>query len=156
MRFATWNVNGIRPRKDQILALLAQENLDLIALQETKIADDIFPVQDFADAGYAHQMIVGQKAHHGVAILSRVPFADQGRWVFAGIDDKRHGFVQMENGLRLHCLYVPSGRDKPDPALNPKFDHKMRFLAELEGYVAQEKDRPQPMDGRYECCLPGK
>lgn len=140
MRIATWNVNGIRPRKEQLLALLKDEDLDLIALQETKIADDIFPRQDFIDAGYAHQNIVGQKAHHGVAILSRLPFADQGRRVFAEIDDKRHAWVQLESGLRVHCLYVPSGGDKPDPEINPKFDHKMKFLSELKDEVAKEKD----------------
>ena len=139
MRLATWNVNGIRPRKEQILALLQDEDLDLIALQETKIADDIFPRQDFIEAGYAHQLIVGQKAHHGVAIVSRQPFADQGRRVFAGIDDKRHAWVQLENGLRLHCLYVPSGGDKPDPEINLKFAHKMAFLAELKEAVTAEK-----------------
>ena len=132
MKIATWNVNGIRPRKEQILNLLRDEDLDLICLQETKIADEIFPRQDFIDAGYAHQHIVGQKAHHGVAILSRLPFAATDRQVFADLDDKRHATVTMDNGLHVHCFYVPSGGDKPDVTINPKFDHKMRFLAEMQ------------------------
>ncbi len=131
MRVATWNVNGIRPRKTQVLDLLREEDLDVLCLQETKIADDIFPRQDFIDAGYAHLNIVGQKAHHGVAIVSRVPFLAADRRIFAGLDDKRHAQVTLESGLDIHCFYVPSGGDKPDRATNAKFDHKMRFLAEM-------------------------
>ena len=141
MKIATWNVNGIRPRKEQILALLKEEDLDLICLQETKIADEIFPQQDFIDAGYAHQHIVGQKAHHGVAILSRLAFTDQSRQVFAAIDDKRHAAVRLDNGLSIHCFYVPSGGDKPDPSINPKFDHKLRFLSEMKDLAAQTRDQ---------------
>ena len=132
MRIATWNVNGIRPRKAQVLDLLKDEGLDILCLQETKIANDIFPVQDFVDAGYAHQHIVGQKAHHGVAILSRIPFTATDRRVFAGIDDKRHAQVRLESGLDVHCFYVPSGGDKPDVSVNEKFAHKMAFLDDMK------------------------
>ena len=138
MKIATWNVNGIRSRKAQVLALLKDEDIDLICLQETKVADELFPAQDFADAGYSHQHIVGQKAYHGVAILSRRPFAQTSRQVFAGIDDKRHAAVQLENALNIHCFYVPSGGDKPDVATNPRFDHKMRFLQEMKAKAAAE------------------
>lgn len=141
MKIATWNVNGIRPRKAQVLDLLNDEDLDVLCLQETKIADEIFPRQDFIDAGYWHQHIVGQKAHHGVAILSRVPFAETNRQVFANLDDKRHAEVRLENGLSVNCVYVPSGGDKPDTTINPKFDHKMRFLSEMQDLAAKTKDQ---------------
>ena len=139
MRLASWNVNGIRPRKGQILNLLNTEQIDVLCLQETKIADEIFPHQDFTDAGYAHQHIVGQKAHHGVAIVSRVPFSSTSRQIFAGLDDKRHAAVTLESGLQVHCFYVPSGGDKPDVSANPKFDHKMRFLAQMQDFAAQSQ-----------------
>ena len=32
----------------------------------------------------------------------------------------------------LHNFYVPAGGDIPDPALNPKFEHKLRFLDEMK------------------------
>jgi len=31
----------------------------------------------------------------------------------------------------LHNFYVPAGGDIPDAALNPKFDHKLKFLDEM-------------------------
>lgn len=132
MKIASWNVNGIRPRKEQILALLQSHNIDVLCLQETKIADEIFPHQEFIDAGYSHLHIIGQKAHHGVAIISRMPFVAKDRCVFAGIDDKRHAQVLLESGLAVHCFYVPSGGDVPDKAANPKFAHKIRFLNEMK------------------------
>ena len=141
MKIATWNVNGVRPRKDQILDLLHKEDLDLICLQETKVADALFPGQDFVDAGYGHQHLVGQKAYHGVAILSRIPFVKTDRQIFADLDDKRHAEVRLENGLSINCFYVPSGGDQPDRATNPKFDHKMRFLADLQELAARTRDQ---------------
>jgi exodeoxyribonuclease-3 len=32
----------------------------------------------------------------------------------------------------LHNFYVPAGGDIPDPALNPKFEHKLQFLDEMK------------------------
>jgi exodeoxyribonuclease-3 len=36
------------------------------------------------------------------------------------------------NPLTLHNVYVPAGGDLPDPALNPKFRHKLDFLEAME------------------------
>ena len=71
MRIATWNINSIRARIDRLTAWLARSDVDVLAIQETKIADDKFPIERFTDLGY-------QVAHHGtnqwngVAVLSRV------------------------------------------------------------------------------------
>jgi exodeoxyribonuclease-3 len=48
--------------------------------------------------------------------------------------------VTFENGLELHDFYVPAGGDIPDPAVNPKFDHKLDFLRRLEKHFAKRKD----------------
>ena len=37
----------------------------------------------------------------------------------------------------VHNLYIPAGGDLPDPALNPKFAHKLDFLAELRAWFAE-------------------
>ncbi len=45
--------------------------------------------------------------------------------------------ARLESGVVIHNLYVPAGGDLPDPALNPKFRHKLDFLAELRGWFAE-------------------
>jgi exodeoxyribonuclease III len=38
----------------------------------------------------------------------------------------------MTKPLVLHNFYVPAGGDIPDPAINEKFEHKLRFLDEMK------------------------
>jgi exodeoxyribonuclease III len=37
----------------------------------------------------------------------------------------------LKDPITLHNFYVPAGGDIPDPALNPKFAHKLAFLDEM-------------------------
>jgi exodeoxyribonuclease-3 len=73
MRIATWNVNSIKQRMDNILAWLDERAPDVVCLQETKCPDEGFPRLEFEARGYNVAMH-GQKAFNGVAILSN------GRW----------------------------------------------------------------------------
>src|SRR5918994_2264971 len=75
MRLATWNVNSIRSRADRVAAFLQRQDVDVLALQETKCRDDQFPELMFHALGYevAH---VGFSQWNGVAILSRVGIED--------------------------------------------------------------------------------
>ena len=54
---------------------LAEKAPDVLCLQETKCPDANFPHGALRDAGYRHIAISGQKGYHGVAIVSRIPFA---------------------------------------------------------------------------------
>lgn len=73
----------------------------------------------------------GQKGYNGVAILSRVPIEDAGHIDFCARGDARHVAARTESGTAIHNSYVPAGGDLPDPAVNPKFAHKLEFVAEL-------------------------
>ena len=75
MKLATWNINSVRLRQGLVLRLLKEQKPDVLCLQETKVMNPLFPAEPFASAGYIHQAIHGQKGYHGVAILSRLPFA---------------------------------------------------------------------------------
>ncbi|MEY3544885.1 MAG: exodeoxyribonuclease, partial [Cyanobacteriota bacterium] len=75
MRIASWNVNSVRTRLDQVLAWLEQQQPDVLCLQETKVADELFPHKAFEQLGY-HCAISGQKAYNGVALVSRLPMDD--------------------------------------------------------------------------------
>src|SRR5699024_12181522 len=72
MKLVSFNVNGIRARLHQIEALIKDHAPDVIGLQEIKVHDDLFPVEAIEEMGY-HAYYHGQKAHYGVAFLTKHP-----------------------------------------------------------------------------------
>ncbi len=131
MRLTTWNINSVRLRLPQVEKFLAETAPDILCLQEIKCRDDQFPRKALEAAGYPHQVVVGQKGYHGVAIISKHPFASTEPWSFCGKDDARHIAVTLEDGVQIHNFYVPAGGDEPDPEINDKFAHKLDFVAEM-------------------------
>ena len=138
---ATWNINSVRLRIDLVTRYLEEHKPDVLCLQETKCPDANFPRGDFVKAGYPHIAINGQKGYHGVAIVSRHPFASDSRREFCEKGDSRHIHVEMAgkaDGLNVHNFYVPAGGDEPDPAVNDKFAHKLQFVDEMTHWFASE------------------
>jgi exodeoxyribonuclease-3 len=141
VKIATWNINSVRLHASLVRRFLKAHAPDVLCLQETKVPDPLFPAKPFTKLGYVHQAIKGQKGYHGVAILSRIPFKKTETLTFCGKDDSRHMSVVLENGLEVHNFYVPAGGDIPDPKKNPKFAHKLGFLAEMEKQFAGARDK---------------
>jgi len=137
----TWNINSVRLRINLVAKFLKAAQSDVICLQETKCPDDRFPIKRFARLGYTHAALNGQKGYHGVAIISRVPFHTIDKQSFCGKEDCRHISVAfgeaagLKEELTLHNFYVPAGGDEPDPAVNPKFEHKLPFLDEMYAHA---------------------
>ena len=52
LKITTWNVNSLRVRLPQLLEWLAANQPDVVALQEIKLTDDVFPHAELAAAGY--------------------------------------------------------------------------------------------------------
>jgi exodeoxyribonuclease III len=133
----TWNINSIRLRLNLVAKFIKIEQPDIICFQETKCPDDKFPLKRFARLGYAHAALNGQKGYHGVAVLSRLPLDSIDIRGYCGKTDSRHVAVRLGAGAGLsvpvtvHNFYVPAGGDEPDPAINPKFAHKLEFLDEM-------------------------
>ena len=132
MRVATWNVNSAKQRFERLLAWLDQRQPDVVCLQETKLTDDAFDQllgEELAGRGYAFARR-GEAQWNGVAILSRV-----------GLDDAVTGFAGEPElsrpearyvsatcgGIRVHCVYVPNGRE-PD---SEHYRYKLAWLAAL-------------------------
>jgi exodeoxyribonuclease-3 len=147
LKITTWNINSVRLRIDLVAKFIKAVRPDVLCLQETKCPDDSFPRKRFKRLGYEHIAINGQKGYHGVAVLSRLPFDATSAKSYCGKGDSRHvGAVLGERaGLRdpltLHNYYVPAGGDEPDPAVNPKFAHKLSFLDEMRDCPNM---RPEP------------
>ncbi len=140
---ATWNINSVRLRIDLVARFLREQAPDVLCLQETKCRDSEFPSAEFRKLGYEHLAISGQKGYHGVAIVSRLPFALTDKRDFCAMGDARHVCVQFHpvahRPVNLHNFYVPAGGDEPDPTINPKFKHKLAFLDELAGWITVDK-----------------
>lgn len=147
LTITTWNINSVRLRIDLVAKFIKSARPDVICLQETKCPDDAFPLKRFKRLGYDHAAINGQKGYHGVAVLSRVPFERFEVQSFCGKTDCRHISVVLGEraGLRdpitLHNFYVPAGGDEPDPAVNPKFEHKLSFLDEMRAHACLRPTR---------------
>src|SRR5215469_11276194 len=136
LRLVTWNINSVRIRVDNVCRLLREAEPDILCLQETKTPDELFPREPFAALGYAHMHVHGMKGYNGVAILAKAPFPSVATRAWCERSDCRHAIVELPGGIELHNIYVPAGGDEPDPAVNPKFAHKLRFLDELTAWFA--------------------
>jgi exodeoxyribonuclease-3 len=140
LKITTWNINSVRLRIDLVAKFLKSARPDVLCLQETKCPDDAFPLKRFQRLGYEHAALNGQKGYHGVAVLSRLPFERVDAQSFCGKTDCRHvsvtlgGRARLRDPITLHNFYVPAGGDEPDPAINPKFQHKLDFLDEMRAH----------------------
>lgn len=149
---ATWNINSVRRRIDLVGAFLDSHAPDILCLQEIKCRQDLFPYEPFRRRGYDHILVNGQKGYHGVAIVSRRPFAGSTTRGFCGKNDARHAAVAISDGslgdIRIHNFYVPAGGDEPDPEINAKFAHKLAFLDEMKSWLTgDETARPAILVG---------
>lgn len=70
MKFVSFNINGLRARPHQLAAIVEKHQPDVIGLQETKVHDDMFPLEEVAKLGY-NVFYHGQKGHYGVALLTK-------------------------------------------------------------------------------------
>lgn len=130
-RIVSWNINSVRIRIPLLQKLVEQYHPDVICLQETKVTDDDFPLADLQALGFLHIIFSGQKSYNGVAILAKHKFGNVDRLTIAGSDDKRHISIELESGVALHNFYIPAGGDIPDPAQNPAYDFKLRFVEDM-------------------------
>jgi exodeoxyribonuclease III len=133
VRIATWNVNSLRVRLPQLLEWLATADVDVVALQETKLTDDAFPVAELRAAGY-HSVWSGQKTYNGVALLSRVEASAVVRDMPGFDDPQRRVLGANIGGVRVLDLYVPNGQSVG----SDKFLYKLGWLRSLRDWLRQE------------------
>jgi exodeoxyribonuclease-3 len=127
LKVATYNANSIRARMELVLDWLDKESPDILCVQETKVQDKDFPAEPIEEAGY-HVVFKGQKAHAGVAIISR----EEPQEVAYGIDDGEEPdearlIRAVVGGVSVVNTYVPQGRD----AESEHFQYKLRWFERL-------------------------
>jgi exodeoxyribonuclease-3 len=133
MLLASWNVNSLKVRLPHLLEWLAATGPDVVGLQETKLVDDAFPVDEVQAAGY-HAVFSGQKTYNGVAILSREPASDVVRGIPGFPDEQKRVLAATIGNLRFVDLYVPNGKAVGDE----KYLYKLDWLHALHGWLKEE------------------
>jgi exodeoxyribonuclease III len=136
MRIATWNINGVDARRDQLVSWLKSTNPDIVALQELKATDKDFPVGLVESLGYRVE-VHGQKGLNGVALLSKRPLQEVRRGLPGDESDRQARYIEAvvptDDGiLRIGNLYAPNG----NPVGSDKFAYKLAWLKRLEDHAA--------------------
>lgn len=147
MKLVSFNINGIRARLHQIEALIDAHQPDLIGLQEIKVQDPDFPEAAIHELGY-HPYYFGQKAHYGVALLTREPLLSVQRG-FPGDDEDAQrrmiiGEMAGPDGTPVTVLngYFPQGESRDHPV---KFPAKEKFYADLQHYLDSHHAADKPV-----------
>jgi exodeoxyribonuclease III len=132
VRIATWNVNSIKQRMPRLLPWLEQRRPDVVCLQETKLADEAFDEllgNELTSRGYAFARH-GEPQWNGVAILSRAGLDDVG--IGVGLEpgawpQEARALSASCGGIRVHCVYVPNGREPG----SEHYEYKLAWLSAL-------------------------
>jgi exodeoxyribonuclease-3 len=136
MKIATWNVNSLKVRLDQVLDWSEREQPDVLGLQETKLKNDSFPIDAIEGTGY-HAAFSGQPTYNGVALLSRSPAADVVTEIPDFDDPHRRVIAGTFGDVRVINLYVVNGKAVGDP----KYDWKLQWLDAVTAWVGDELTR---------------
>jgi exodeoxyribonuclease-3 len=109
MKIATYNVNSIRQRLPIVLDWITAHKPDVMCLQETKVQDQDFPVEEIRKAGY-HSSFRGMKGYNGVATLTRTAPEKVIHGLHEGPDNEDFRIIQtLVGGIPIINSYVPQG-----------------------------------------------
>jgi exodeoxyribonuclease-3 len=144
MRIATWNVNSLKARLPRVEEFLGYAEVDVLCLQETKLADKAFPALTFQALGY-ESVHYGQGQWNGVAILSRVGIADPANGFGDAHVDPYEGDARVLSatcgGIRVVSVYVPNGREVPSEF----YDRKLEWFGRLFEWIDASNKPADPL-----------
>ena len=144
MRIATWNVNSINARLENVLAWIEAAQPDVAGFQELKCVDEKFPAESFERLGY-NVITHGQKTYNGVALLSKQPFEDVRRGLpGSDVDDHARYIEAVISGpkpIRVASIYLPNG----NPIGTEKFEYKLDWFARLRKHAAELLAYEEPL-----------
>jgi exodeoxyribonuclease-3 len=134
MRIATWNVNSLKARLPRVEEFLGYAEVDVLCLQETKMADKTFPGLTFGALGY-ETIHHGQGQWNGVAILSRVGISDASNGFGEGVVDPYEGDARVVTakcgGVNFVSVYVPNGRQVGTEF----YERKLEWLSTMYDWI---------------------
>ncbi len=131
MKIATYNVNSIRSRIELVKDWLRKHKPDVLCIQETKVQDEEFPLEEFKDCRY-EVVIRGQKKYNGVAVFSRIPLEDiETELPKDPLGEAR--FLKARIGkIVILNTYIPQGQEVD----SEKFRYKLKYFRLLKSYFS--------------------
>ncbi|MWP62584.1 exodeoxyribonuclease III [Gilliamella sp. Pas-s25] len=140
MKVISFNINSLRARIHQLAAIIDTHQPDIIGLQETKVHNDQFPVEELAQFGY-HLHYHGQKSHYGVALLTKQkPLSVQCGFP-TDSDDAQCRLIIAELPTSQGKLTVINGYFPQGESLHHeiKYPAKRKFYQDLVTYINQQQ-----------------
>lgn len=129
-KLISWNVNSIRARMPGVEHVLSDLSPDILALQETKVEDDVFPEDHLQSLGY-HSYYIGQPSYNGVALISKQPIKPLDLSLTEVLSSqKRIIAAQWENKILIN-VYVPMG----ESLASDKFKYKLAWLHDFSKLI---------------------
>jgi exodeoxyribonuclease-3 len=133
LRIATFNINNINKRLDNLLAWLAKAKPDVVCLQELKAEQQAFPFRRLRALGY-EAVWLGERSWNGVAIMAREQTPVLVRESLPGDPgDSQSRYIEAAvNGILVTSIYLPNGNPQP----GPKFKYKLAWFERLIAHAA--------------------
>ena len=133
MKIATFNINNINKRLENLLAWLAHVAPDVVCLQELKAAQETFPANSLRTLGY-ETVWRGEPSWNGVAILARdrAPVLVRSSLPGNPADCQARYIEAAVNGVLIASIYLPNGNPQP----GPKFQYKLAWFERLITHAA--------------------
>lgn len=149
MIIATYNVNSINARLENLLEWLNKNQPDVVLLQEIKTEFNAFPFFELQAAGYESK-ILGQKSYNGVAVLSRHKINVRAEGL-PGFEDENARYLEAEIGIGgqkyiVASIYLPNGNppyNNPDD--DSKYAYKLSWMDALYARAQELFDLRQPV-----------
>ncbi|NEN75106.1 exodeoxyribonuclease III [Pelistega sp. NLN82] len=137
MKIASWNVNSLSVRLEQVVEWLSHHPVDVLCLQEIKMETHKFPEDTFKSIGY-HAVWSGQKTYNGVAIISKQK-AEQVQINNPLFEDEQQrliaaDFTTQQGKIRVIGVYCPNGSSLE----SNKFIYKMAWFDALNTYIKDQ------------------
>jgi exodeoxyribonuclease-3 len=152
VKIVSFNINGMKARLPRVLEYLAEQQPDIVCLQELKTSDETFPEADIRAAGYG-AVWHGQKSWNGVAVLARGQDpVERVRGLGGEPEDEHSRYLEVEvDGLVVASIYLPNGNPLP----GPKFDYKLRWIERLAAHTRDllAEEKPVVLAGDYNVIL---
>ena len=134
MKIAAWNVNSLRVRLSQVLSWLKETDVDILAVQETKVEDSSFPIEEITKAGFFCDFI-GQKTYNGVTTISKIPPKESIKLINKKEQDqKRFLLTRYGKNLTVLNLYVVNGHEVG----SEKYDYKLSWLKDVKKQIKSD------------------
>ena len=134
VKVATFNINDINKRFQNLSAWLSKAEPDVVCLQELKAEHDAFPAERLRALGY-EAVWRGERSWNGVAILARdcVPVLTRSTLPGEPNDHQARYIEAAVNGVLITSIYLPNGNPQP----GPKFDYKLAWFERLITHAAE-------------------